>query len=237
MTILRTIAPHPGRTSVRAGLRDLRTSIASARSAFGEGHRPQAFPREGGHAALDVLDVAFPMHDHPKGYELLDVAIGVDPTRDALVQRLMLPGRAGEALLLVEQAITGAVEHPPEHDHADLVAQGLAWTILDGRADHEAVIHRPTPWSAGRIRIGVRGTRRIAGPVKSVENWRWTTHLLATDAEQRAVGSLRKGTLVHPHGEDVTLGPTSIRLAGDATDAMTRLRAIAAWAEFERGRP
>jgi hypothetical protein len=48
---------------------------------------------------------------------------------------------------------------------------------------------------------------------------------------------MRLGTVVEPHGQDSRFKPLSRIIRADGpNDPMVRLRALAAWAEFDRGR-
>lgn len=158
-----------------------------------------------------------------------------------LVERWYGPVDAvAEAVAHAFDALDGArpSHEIPTPDAADLVAEGLAWSILDGMGDAVAIIRRATPWSPASIVVGSLGEPEpsvfLGAPDRRLADW--IPHHPRDGTEMAALDAMRRGTLVQAHHKRPRLAPDAFRISTVDSDPIARMRAIAAWAAFRDAR-
>lgn len=234
MTIIRTARPRTSMdTGFAAGVDALRVSLDAAERAMGASRPGMSLRRGSGWGSIE-LDLT--MRDHPEEWRLLELTFSLDQTSETLVERWSAADPTAEAIAFARGTLDDVVaERVPADDDRDEVAIGLAWLLIGDHDVDAVIIERRTPWSGPRILTGRHVPDQSPGrPVQ----FHWTHRDPRSAAERAALDGMRSGTLVEPHGQDARFKPLSrIIRADDPGDPMARLRALGAWAEFERGRP
>lgn len=238
MTIIRTmLAATPGDVDLAAETASVRAAIARAEAALDHGMPVTMTSNWNTASPMGRLTIQY---EGSAGHDLplpLVIAFDMEGSESPTANHWM-DGDGREALVIAKESLDVPAPGRPhgDPDFADLVATGLAWSLIDAHGATAATIDRATPWSPARILLGTqdRTVRAASGATRPGMTWRERTD---PRGGADALAAMRPGTLVRPRDATLRLEPIRIRLSPRVADPVARMRALAAWAAFRDSRP
>jgi hypothetical protein len=234
MTIIRTmLCATPARPDLEAETASVRAAMDRADAALDRGMPIRITSNWNTASPLGRLTIQY---DGSDTFDLpLPLVLAFDVEgEDSTAAGRWMESDGREALAVARACLDVPAPGRPhaDPDEADLVATGLAWSLIDEHGAIAATMERATPWSRARIVLGTDGglVRTSTGGTRPSMTWR--EHDEPLPAAASAIAAMRPGTLVRPKDATARMEPIRIRLSPRLADPVARMRALAAWAAF-----